>query len=129
MAGGILLDSSVVIDHLRGKLDIAAQLSPNELLFLSLTALGELYKGVLKSGNPAKNRAQLETFLRTVAVLHPDMATAMHYAQIAAALERKGTPIPENDIWIAAVALECTMPLAARDAHFEKVDGLTLLRW
>ena len=129
MARGILLDSSVVIHHLRGKLDIASQAPPAEPLFLSLTALGELYKGVLKSGNPEKNRTQLDTFLQTVAVLHPDTATAVHYAQIAVDLEKKGTPIPENDIWIAAVALECSMPLATRDAHFQKVDGLTLLQW
>jgi tRNA(fMet)-specific endonuclease VapC len=91
--------------------------------------LGELYKGVLKSRNPEKNRKQLDVFLQTVAVLHPDTATALYYAQIANALEQKGTPIPENDIWIAAVALECAMPLATRDAHFEKVDGLSILKW
>ena len=129
MARGIMLDSSVVIPHLRGKLDIASQAPPAEPLFLSLTALGELYKGVLKSADPAGNRSQLDTFLQTVAVLHPDTATAVHYAQIAVDLEKKGTPIPENDIWIAAVALECSMPLATRDAHFQKVDGLTLLQW
>ena len=129
MARGILLNSSVVIDHLRGRLDMAAQVPPAEPIFLPLTALGELYKGVLKSGNPAKNRTQLDAFLQTVAVLHPDTATALYYAQIAVALERKGTPIPENDIWIAAVALECSMPLAARDAHFEKVEGLSVLKW
>jgi predicted nucleic acid-binding protein len=89
MARGILLDSSVVIDHLRGKLDIASFVPPAEPIFLSLTALGELYKGVLKSGNPAKNRARLDIFLQTVAVLHPDTATALHYAQIATALEKR----------------------------------------
>jgi tRNA(fMet)-specific endonuclease VapC len=129
MAYGILLDSSVVISHLRGKLNVAERIPGSEPIFLSLTALGELYKGVLKSRNPEKNREQLDDFLQTVAVLYPDTATAMHYAQIAIDLERKGTPIPENDIWIAAVAMECSMPLATQDAHFEKVDGLTLLKW
>ncbi len=129
MAQGILLDSSVVIPHLRGQLDLAAQVVPNEPLFLPLTALGELYKGVFKSSQPQKNRLLLETFLRTVAVLHPDTATAVHYAQISADLEMKGTPIPENDVWIAATALECAMPLATRDAHFSQVAGLQLLRW
>ena len=129
MARGILLDSSVVIPHLRGHLDLAVQVAPNEPLFLPLTALGELYKGVFKSSQPQKNRLLLETFLQTVAVLHPDTATAVHYAQISADLEKKGTSIPENDVWIAAVALECAMPLAARDAHFNHVTGLQLLRW
>lgn len=129
MAQGILLDSSVVIPHLRGHLDLAAQVAPTEPLFLPLTALGELYKGVFKSSQPQKNQLLLETFLQTVAVLHPDTTTALHYAQISADLERKGTPIPENDVWIAAVALECTMPLATRDAHFSHVTGLQLLHW
>jgi tRNA(fMet)-specific endonuclease VapC len=129
MGRGVLLDTSVVIHHLRGKLDIGDHVAGPEPIFISLTALGELYKGVLKSRNPEKNRKQLDVFLQTVAVLHPDTATALHYAQIANALEQKGTPIPENDIWIAAVALECAMPLATRDAHFEKVDGLSILKW
>ena len=83
----------------------------------------------MKSAVPKKNQAVLETFLQTVAVLNPDPATALHYAEIATVLEHKGTPIPENDIWIAAVAIECGMPLAARDAHFANVEGLSLLRW
>jgi predicted nucleic acid-binding protein len=52
MAQGILLDSSVVIPHLRGQLNLAAQVAPNEPLFLPLTALGELYKGAFKSSQP-----------------------------------------------------------------------------
>ena len=99
MPRGILLDSSVVIPHLRGHLDLAAQVAPNEPLFLPLTALGELYKGVFKSIQPQKNRLLLETFLQTVGVLHPDTATAVYYAQISTDLEKKGTPIPENDVW------------------------------
>jgi len=129
MARGILLDSSVVIEHLRGRLDIAEKVIPSETLFLPLTALGELYKGVLKSHDPEKNRAKLEKFLLTVAVLHPDTATAVYYARIAVDLDAQGAPIPENDIWIAAIALECSMPLATRDAHFARVSGLSLLQW
>ena len=92
MARGILLDSSVVIPHLRGRLDLAAQIAPSEPLFLPLTALGELYKGVFKSSQPQKNRLLLETFLQTVAVLHPDMATALHYAPIGAFFQLSPTP-------------------------------------
>lgn len=129
MAHGILLDSSVVIPHLRGRLDLASQAPASEPLFLSLTALGELYKGVLKSIHPDESRVVLDTFLQSVSVLHPDTTTALYYAKIAVALEQKGTPIPENDVWIAAMALECAMPLATRDAHFERVDGLQILKW
>ncbi len=71
----------------------------------------------------------MDDFLQMAALLHPDTATAESYARAAVALEAKGQVIPENDLWIAAVALECDMPLATRDAHFDRVDGLTVLHW
>ena len=128
-AAGILLDTSAVIAHLRGKIDIFALVNKDEPLFLPLVALGELYKGVEKSSRPEQNRTIVDEFLQTTALLFPDAATAESYAKTAIALERKGTKIPENDLWIAAVAIECDMPLATRDAHFENVDNLSVIRW
>ena len=126
---GVLLDSSVVIAYLRGKLDLRQKIAPDEPLFLPLVALGELYKGALKSERPAENLARISELLAVLAVLNPDGRTAMKYAEISAALERAGQPIPENDLWIAAVAVECDMPLATRDAHFDRVPGLAVLDW
>jgi tRNA(fMet)-specific endonuclease VapC len=126
---GILLDTSVVVAHLRGRIDLQSLAAADEPLFLPLVALGELYRGVLKSARPEFNRAKVDEFLEIAAVLSPDVATADIYARIAQALEVKGTPIPENDIWIAAVALECEMPLATRDDHFRQVDKLDILWW
>ena len=128
-ATGILLDTSVVVAHLRGRIDIRALTVPAEPLFLPLVALGELYKGAAKSARPADNRDLVDEFLQMAALLHPDTATAESYAKAAVVLEAKGQIIPENDLWIAAVALECDMPLATRDAHFDRVDGLTVLHW
>lgn len=126
---GILLDSSVIIAHFRGKIDLFKLAAPDELLFMPLVALGELWKGALKSANPPKHQAKITALLKIVAVLHPDNATAWQYARASAALEAKGQPIPENDLWIAAVALELDMPLATRDAHFDRIDGLTVIKW
>ncbi|MCW1887797.1 PIN domain-containing protein [Luteolibacter flavescens] len=126
---GILLDSSVIIAHLRGKIDLFQFVAADEPLFMPLVALGELWKGALKSADPAKNNARIESILRVVSVLDPDSATALHYARASVALEAKGRPIPENDLWIAAVALELDMPLATSDAHFDRIDGLTILKW
>ena len=128
-AAGILLDTSAVVAHLRGRIDIFALTAPDEPIFLPLVALGELYKGVEKSAHPARNHQLVDDFLQMSALLYPDTATAESYARAAVALEAKGQVIPENDLWIAAVALECDMPLAARDAHFDRVEGLTVLRW
>ena len=126
---GILLDSSVIIAHFRGKVDLFQLVMPEEPLFMPLIVLGEMLKGALKSAAPPKHQAQIGAMLKVVAVINPDAATAASYAQTAVALEAKGQAIPENDIWIAAVALELDMPLATRDAHFERVNGLTVLKW
>lgn len=126
---GILLDSSVIIAHFRGLIDLFQLVSLREPLFMPLIALGELWKGALKSADPSKHQAKIAALLRIVAVLNPDSATAERYAHAAVALETKGQPIPENDLWIAAIALELDMPLATRDVHFERVEGLTVLKW
>lgn len=126
---GILLDSSVIIAHFRGQLDLFQLVAPSEPLFMPLVALGELWKGALKSANPPKHQAKIMALLKVVAVLNPDSATADHYARASVALEAKGQPIPENDLWIAAVALELDMPLATTDSHFERIEGLSVLKW
>ena len=128
-AQGILLDTSAVVAHLRGRIDIFTLTAPSEPLFLPLVALGELYKGAEKSAHTARNRRLVEDFLHVAALLYPDTATAETYAKAAVALEAKGEGIPENDLWIAAVALECGMPLATLDAHFQRVEGLAVIAW
>lgn len=126
---GILLDTTVLVAHLRGKLDGWTAAGENSELYLSLVILGELYKGAYKSSNPAVNEALIDGLLLHVSLLFPDTATAHSYASTVLQLEQAGTPIPQNDVWIAAVALECDLPVATRDAHFEKVSGLQVLRW
>jgi tRNA(fMet)-specific endonuclease VapC len=61
--------------------------------------------------------------------LLPDEATPELYGRIFAQLAQAGTLIPQNDIWIAAIALQSDLPLATGDAHFGHVTGLQLLRW
>lgn len=128
--GSVLLDTTVVVDHLRGKNpSIAQKLKTIGALYLPLTALGELLYGAYNSVFQAKGLKQVEDFLRVCAVLEPDERTAHIYGRIKTDLARKGRPIPQNDIWIAAVALEHNLPLATRDPHFAQVSGLTVLQW
>lgn len=126
---GVLLDTSVVVAHLRRKLDVIELTKSAGPLFLPLVALGELYKGAERSTRTLYNRQLIDDFLEITTLLFPSRATAQVYAGIATTLEAKGQTIPENDLWIAAVALECDLPLATRDAHFERVDGVTIIRW
>jgi tRNA(fMet)-specific endonuclease VapC len=86
--------------------------------------LGELYCGAYLSGNPTRTLFEIRNFLSAVNLLSPEEATAEHYGRIRAQLAKGGTPIPENDIWIAALAMEHQLPLAARDVHFDRIIGL-----
>lgn len=126
---GILLDSSVVVAYLRGRTDIFAFIQPGEKLGLPLVALGELYKGAEKSAHVELNRGRVDALLSRVDLLRPSLTTAKIYASTAATLEARGLPIADNDLWIAATALEFEMPLATRDAHFNRVPGLSVLAW
>lgn len=91
--------------------------------------LANWYCGACLSQSPAKHVAKIKTFLVAVAVLCPGVATAEQYGRLRAQLAKAGTPIPENDIWIAALALEHQLLLAARDAHFDLIAGLSVLKW
>lgn len=94
-----------------------------------LTVVGELHCGANFSQNPERNFGEIPKLsCAGVALLTPIIATAAHYGHIRAQLAKAGTPIPENDIWIAAHAMERQWPLAARDAHFDQVTGLHVLK-
>jgi tRNA(fMet)-specific endonuclease VapC len=100
-----------------------------ETLYLPVTALGELLYGAHKSAFNMKSLTQIEEFLELCAILGVGERTAHRYGRISVELALLGKPIPQNDIWIAAVALEHNLPLATRDRHFSVVPGLTVLNW
>lgn len=125
----VLLDSSVIVRHFRDASALAEKLASFEDLYIPHTALGELYYGAFKSTRPEHHVAQIERFLVAADVLGIDNETARLYGQIATQLARDGAPIPQNDIWIAAVAIQCDLPVATADKHFERVEGLSVLLW
>src|SRR5271165_2663794 len=114
MPGRILLDTNVVIAIFNRDKTVSQFISESEV-FVSSTVLGELHYGALKSAQAASNQARIEEFAESVLVLNCDSATARHYGEIKDRLRSKGRPIPENDIWIAAAAIQYGLPLATRD--------------
>jgi tRNA(fMet)-specific endonuclease VapC len=128
MPGSTLLDTTAVIALFAGEKAVCDRIARASVL-VSSTVLGELYYGALKSARSAANLARIEEFASSVGVLACDAATARHYAQVKERLRAKGRPIPENDIWIAAVAMQHSLPLATRDKHFQEVDGLLVENW
>ena len=128
MPGKVLLDTNVIIAFFAGEQAVSQCLSEAEVL-VSSTVLGELYYSAHKSAHAAANLSRIEQFAAAVQVLSCDGVTARHYGQIKDRLRIKGRPIPENDIWIAAIAQQYSLPLATRDEHFKDVDGLALENW
>jgi len=92
-------------------------------------ALGELYYGAYRSGRLETSLAQIERFLDAVDLLVADKETSVFYGQIAAGLAMAGTLIPQNDIWIAALARQIGLPVATTDDHFDRVTNLAVLKW
>jgi tRNA(fMet)-specific endonuclease VapC len=119
----------VIVRHFRDAAAISERLIAFEELYVPQTALGELYYGAFKSARPEENIAKIERFLVAADVLSADDETARQYGKIAAQLAREGTPIPQNDIWIAAIALQCGLPVATADDHYRRVQGLSVLLW
>jgi len=133
VTGDVVLDTSAAVAHLRGVVAVStrlrAKLRAEETLYLPLTAWGELLFGAYHAGQPARELANLAEFALGTVQLLPTDRTADEYARLKQALAVAGALIPENDIWIAAHALEHGLPLATRDAHFTRVPGLTVLDW
>ena len=116
-----------MVRHFRDSGALTGRFDSFEELYLPQPALAELYAGAYRSLRPEKNLQQIALFLEAVAVLAPDGATPEIYGRISARLARQGTPIPQNDIWIASLALQTGLPLATADSHFRHVAGLEVL--
>jgi len=124
-----LLDTNIVIEIFSGNRDIANKVGQREAFFISATVLGELYVGINRVTNRTKHLKKLLDFLTICDVALVDTRTAEIFGEVSAQLYKKGKPIPSNDIWIAATALQYDLVLATKDKHFDEVDKLKIEKW
>ena len=119
----ILLDTSAYSAFMRGDHDTAEMVREAGEIYLSVVTLGELKAGAARGKRKKKNDSELKEFLSSprVRVLSADMDTSECYSAILTRLWEMGTPIPTNDIWIAASAMQHGLRLVTTDHHFEKV--------
>ncbi len=124
----ILLDTSAYAGLMRGHRDIAAVIQRSDEIRVNVVVLGELRSGFLKGKYRKKNERELETFLASprVGILTLDEDTAERYAIILNALWKAGTPIPINDIWIAASAMQHGLRVLTSDIHYQKVPHIVV---
>jgi tRNA(fMet)-specific endonuclease VapC len=124
MSGSLLLDTNAVIALFAGEPAAAERFESDDAVFLCVHVLGELRYGALASSRVLDNLARLERFTAPIPVLPCDAETVVHYAEIRFGLRKGGKPIPENDIWIAAIARQHGLTLLSRDSHFEQIADL-----
>ncbi len=129
MAGRYLPDTNVVIALFAGDSSVLNRIGEADEIFASIAVLGELYYGAQKSARSEANAARVDSFAAGNTVLVCDHDTARRYSEVKAALRAKGRMIPENDLWIAATALQHGLTLVTRDAHFGEVDELQTEVW
>jgi len=123
----IALDTSAVILYFRGQPAACDFLSQAWEIYLPLIVVGELYLGLERSEQKTKRAHELDELLALANVLYPNLQTAWLYARIKMELLERGKPIPDNDIWIAAMAQQAELPLAARDEHFDFIESLDVV--
>jgi len=103
-------------------------LQRNEVFISSIT-VGELCYGAKKYARSTENLERSKNFVASITVLGCDIETAYRYGEVKNKLRYKGKPLPENDIWIAAITLRYNFTLVTRDAHFREVENLQTVIW
>jgi tRNA(fMet)-specific endonuclease VapC len=123
----LALDTNRYTDLCRGEASVVEAVELADEVWLPFVVLGELRAGFAVGGQGPRNEAVLRRFLLKpdVGVLYADDQTTHHYASVYLQLRKQGTPIPTNDMWIAALVLQHSLVLLARDTHFDALPQLT----
>ncbi|MBX9572367.1 MAG: type II toxin-antitoxin system VapC family toxin [Candidatus Obscuribacterales bacterium] len=117
----IALDTNRYVDFMKNDLATSALIRRASEIYMPLIVLAELRAGFAYGSKAKENEQRLVRFLNSarVQVLCPDEGTTFVYAQLYAQLKKQGTPIPSNDLWVAALVVQHDLILCARDKHFD----------
>lgn len=126
----VLVDTNAYAAFKGGDPETVDVLRMADEIHLSVIVFGELLAGFAAGTQEPRNRRELAAFIDSprVSVLSVTPATAAYYAAVFAQLRRKGRPIPTNNLWIAATAMEQGAMLLTHDRHFDEIDGLLVVR-
>lgn len=121
---GKIIDSNIVIGLFRNDQSAINALKEISTVYMPVIVLGELFYGANVSDQTALRVNQIQDFQKKVRLLPCDEKTAEMYGKIKSQLKKAGTPIPENDIWIAALAKQHRLTLLTNDKHFHQVKDI-----
>jgi len=125
----LILDTnalSAVADNVSGAVQVFIGAGA---IALPVIVLGEYQFGIAQSRLRNHYETWLERLIAASRILDIDEQTATHYAQVRVELKKVGKPIPSNDVWIAALCRQHSLPILSRDSHFDAVSGVTRLTW
>jgi predicted nucleic acid-binding protein len=125
----MILDTNAVSDLLEGNERLAEVLSPDIRHHLPIMILGEYRFGLLGPSHGERLPPLIDQLESESRLLSPDVETARIFARVRHQLKQMGTPIPENDIWIASLSIQHNLPIASRDDHFDRVEGVDRRQW
>ena len=125
----MILDTNAVSAFFEGVPAVCEAIGKADALWVPSIVLGEYRFGMSASRLRTELEAKLGRLQRLAGVLVVDAETAMHYAKIRRELRDAGTPIPENDLWIAALVRQHADELLCNDAHFDNIAGIVRIGW
>lgn len=125
----MILDTNALSAFVDGDPALGPVLRRQRRVAIPVIVLGEFRYGISASRHRKAYEAWLDEHLGAFEVLDLTQETASAYARVRLGLRLRGEPIPANDAWIAALALEHGLPVLTRDAHFDVVEGLTRVGW
>ncbi len=125
----LALDTNRYTDLCKGASDVASLLERADQIYLPFAVVAELRGGFACGSRGPKNEQVLQAFLRKpgVDILFPGEVTTRTYARLYRQLRQQGTPIPINDLWIAALVVEHNLALCTRDRHFRHLPQLEII--
>ena len=128
MSGEYLVDTNIVVAFQAGEGSVVDRFA-REMIYVPAIVVGELFYGACHSTRQMANLVAVEQFCVRASVLSCDLDTGRHFGLIKASLRARGRKIPDNDIWIAALAKQHDVTLATRDTHFQNVNDLRVEAW
>lgn len=125
----MILDTNAVSALLAGDEALAAVLAPSSRHHLPVIVVGEYKFGLQRSRHRRQLLRLLDELVRQSTILTVELATTDSYSQIRESLRASGRPIPENDVWIGALAHQHRLAVVSRDGHFDAVAGVRRISW
>ncbi len=125
----MILDTNALSAFVDGEPEVGAILRSQHRVAIPVIVLGEFRYGIMASRHRKTYEQWLETHLRHFDLLAITAETVVPYASLRATLKRLGRPIPANDAWIAALAMQHSLPILSRDQHFDALPDVRRISW